>query len=100
MEVDKGRTLTTAFVSMEEMYNQQRQKVAVESEVIVNAAVFTEMKANDEHKKLVELSRSLKDQFRNEIMLVQSLNIDLIKFFLQMKKWSIIHTLQLNCCKK
>ena len=39
------------------------------------------MKANDERKKLVELSRSLKDQFRNEIMLEQSLNIDLIKNF-------------------
>ena len=68
MEVDKGRTLATAFLSMEDTYNQDRQKVAVESEVIVNAAiyaaVFTEMKANDERKKLVELSRSLKDQFR------------------------------------
>lgn len=39
MDVEKGRTLATAFLSMEEMYKQQRQKVAVETEVIVNAAV-------------------------------------------------------------
>jgi hypothetical protein len=38
MDVEKGRTLATAFLSME-MYKQQRQKVAVETEVIVNAAV-------------------------------------------------------------
>lgn len=81
MDVEKGRTLATAFLSMEEMYKQQRQKVAAESEVIVkaafNAATFTEMAAKEERKILVQLSYNLKDEYRKEIGRVQSLNIDL-----------------------
>ena len=82
MDVEKGRTLATAFLSMEEMYKQQRQKVAAESEVIVkaavNAATFTKMAAKEERKILVQLSYNLKDEYRKEIGRVQSLNIDLI----------------------
>ena len=82
MDVEKGRTLATAFLSMEEMYKQQRQKVAAESEVIVkaavNAATFTEMAAKEERKILVQLSYNLKDEYRKETGRVQSLNIDLI----------------------
>ena len=67
MDVEKGRTLATAFLSMEEMYKQQRQKVAAESEVIVkaavNAATFTEMAAKEERKILVQLSYNLKDEY-------------------------------------
>ena len=82
MDVEKGRTLATAFLSMEEMYKQQRQKVGAESEVIVkavvNAATFTEMAAKEERKILLQLSYNLKDEYRKEIGRVQSLNIDLI----------------------
>ena len=79
MDVQKGRTFATAFLSVEEMYKQQLQKVAAESEVIVKAAVhaatFTEMAAKEEHKILLQLSYNFKDEYRKEIGRVQSLNI-------------------------